>query len=689
MAVYYAGQLAEYDGMGGYKTLSEIYAYLDIMIAAHPDIMSDKMSIGNTIEGRDIWAVKISDNPDVDEDEPEVFFNSLIHANEPATVECMLYFMDYITDNYGVDPEATFIVDNREVWIVLVVNPDGYYYNEVTYPDGGGTWRKNRRDNPDASYGVDLNRNFSYMWGYDDDGSSPIYNDTRYRGEAPFSEPETQAIRDFVLSHDFEFIADYHSPGWGFIWPWSYNGQDSPDEDKFVILVDSIVAMSDYVASGQPVLANGCSGDWHYGEQTVKEKIMTFCVEVADGNLWPDPANLPAIVADNLPLSMFMCRIADSVFLADSIYTLLPPNRPSVFVEQANNDPTYRVGWVDFDGIYNRGILHELSEFQDPVVETDYANDTTAWSTSEYVYVYPSNSYSEPSCFNLYVASHLNPWMVARNPICVSEGDVFTFWATYDLDDGYGYVNVQVSTDGNNFIPIPGSITTEDDPYGYNPGYGITGRASKWIEAQFDLSEYAGECVFLKFQTYGYESSWGWFRIDDIYPVMSFQTETVVSEELTDTIYSFVNKPDGDYYYRVRSMDAQNQWGLLSNYGRVSVEAGVCFDSDGDGFGDPDHPENTCPVDNCPYVYNPDQTDSDGDGIGDACEASFVCGDANGDGHITQADVMFLIDFLHKGGPAPDPYESGDADGDGDVDKDDASYLLDYLHQDGPAPVCP
>ena len=115
----------------------------------------------------------------------------------------------------------------------------------------------------------------------------------------------------------------------------------------------------------------------------------------------------------------------------------------------------------------------------------------------------------------------------------------------------------------------------------------------------------------------------------------------------------------------------------------------VCFDTDGDGFGDPDHPENTCPDDNCPYVYNPDQADADGDGIGDACEPEYVCGDADGSGVVDQADVAYLIEYLHKGGPESFPNEAGDANGDGTIDADDISYLIAYLHQGGPDPVCP
>ena len=115
--------------------------------------------------------MKISDNPNTDEPEPEVLYTALHHAREPESLSQLIYYMWYVLENYATDPEVQALVDNTEMYFAPCINPDGYLYNEQTDPNGGGLWRKNRRDNLDGEFGVDLNRNYDFSWGYDDTGS--------------------------------------------------------------------------------------------------------------------------------------------------------------------------------------------------------------------------------------------------------------------------------------------------------------------------------------------------------------------------------------------------------------------------------------------------------------------------------------------------------------------------------------
>ncbi len=173
LASFYQKRMQKALTMGGYHTYSETGAALDSIHNQYPSITTSKIIIGYSLEGRAIWGMKISDNPGVNENEPEVLYTALIHAREPIGIEILLYFMRYLCQNYGSDSEVTYLVNNRELWFIPIINPDGYEFNRSNSPQGGGMWRKNRRLNTGGTYGVDLNRNFGYQWGYDNYGSSP------------------------------------------------------------------------------------------------------------------------------------------------------------------------------------------------------------------------------------------------------------------------------------------------------------------------------------------------------------------------------------------------------------------------------------------------------------------------------------------------------------------------------------
>jgi hypothetical protein len=153
--------------MGGYHTYSEMVAQLIQLHAQYPTLTHID-TIGYSLEDRPILAIKVSDNPDVDEDEPEVFFNGMIHAREPMTMEINLYTIQYLLEAYPYFPNVADLVNTVEAWFVPIINVDGYVYNETTNPGGGGMWRKNRQYNEDGSYGIDLNRNWAFRWGEDE-----------------------------------------------------------------------------------------------------------------------------------------------------------------------------------------------------------------------------------------------------------------------------------------------------------------------------------------------------------------------------------------------------------------------------------------------------------------------------------------------------------------------------------------
>jgi hypothetical protein len=313
----------DFGSMGGYYTFAEIVADLDEMFQLFPNLITEKYSIGTSVEGRTIWAVKISDNPNINEDEPSVGFDALVHAREPQSMATQMYFIWYLLENYGTDPAVTYLVDNREIYCVPCFNPDGYEYNRQTNPNGGGYWRKNRRNNGGGCYGVDLNRNFGYMWGYNNIGSSPDPCDDTYRGPSAFSEPEAQAIRDLAILKSYGTHFNMHSHGDYYLYPWGYIDEETPDSLTYREFASNMGSLSGYAYGTGPQLlgypSNGSVRDWMYGEQTAKNKIFGYTIEIGP-EFWPSQSLIFPIAQQNVLSNMY------HAFVAGEYVQLVSPN---------------------------------------------------------------------------------------------------------------------------------------------------------------------------------------------------------------------------------------------------------------------------------------------------------------------------------------------------------------------------
>lgn len=299
-----------------YRDYSQIRDLLILTAASYPDIVA-LHDIGDSWEktvglsDRDILAVKISDRVHEDEDEPEFLLMALHHAREWPTSETAVEVILHLTSNYGSDPRVSWLVDNREIWIVPVVNPDGLDY--ALYVDD--MWRKNRRDNLDGTFGVDLNRNYNGSengdplgaWG--GAGSSHITSSIVYCGSAPFSEPETQAIRDLVRARDFEVAFDFHTYGGDVMWPWGYTWDTTPDDAYLVDIGQQLAALNGYDAAQSIDLyaTTGDSIDWLYGGAD----IFPFLFEMGSREFHPDKSeDVLAIIYENIPPTLLGIELA-------------------------------------------------------------------------------------------------------------------------------------------------------------------------------------------------------------------------------------------------------------------------------------------------------------------------------------------------------------------------------------------
>lgn len=302
------GGVAGVDWFADFKDLAAINAYLLELAALRPDL-AQVITIGSSIESRPIRAIRIASAPG----KPAVLFDGTQHAREWVSPMTVMYIADQLVRLEGEDPEITALLARAEVIVVPVVNPDGYQFSW----DDTRLWRKNRRLNGDGSIGVDLNRNWGYQWGGEGASASPG-SDT-YRGTAPFSEPETQALRDFFLANE-SIVAtiDFHSYGQWILSPWGFSSALPPDAALHAELGASMASAIDSVNGATytpgPIYtllypASGGSVDWTYGARGA----ASFTIELRDqgqnGFILP-PSQIAPTIAENLAAALTLVDYA-------------------------------------------------------------------------------------------------------------------------------------------------------------------------------------------------------------------------------------------------------------------------------------------------------------------------------------------------------------------------------------------
>lgn len=541
--------------MGGYFKYQEMLDMLDQMAAQYPNLIKAREPITtaySTHENRPVFWLKISDNPNEDEPEPEVFYNALHHAREPNSLSQLIFYMWYLLENYDTDPEIKYLVDNTEMYFVPCINPDGYIYNETTNPDGGGMWRKNRRDNGDGTFGVDLNRNYGYQWGFDDTGSSPISNTATYRGPGPFSEPETQMIREFCLAHDFQIALNYHTFGNLLIYPWGWVDGPTSDHATFSTIGPFMARDNDFLTGfgSQTVgyTTNGGSDDWMYGEQSAKEKIYSMTPEVgpAEWGFWPAATEIDALnqacMTQNLTTAHLVLNFGlltpggeryitqkngnvlyslKKMGLAPGLLTVsLEPvsdnitnvgnavNYGMLHLEEASGGIAYLLDADIVDGeavVFNLVLDNGLYQWRQPVeliysslVETallDEAIGTSNWETNDWALT-DEQFHSAPTSFtdspdSDYASEVINEIILA-NPITVKDVTSITlsFWAKWDIEEDEDFVQVVGAVNSNTFIPLCGKYSEAGtDQQAFNsPLY--DGLQQNWVREEIDLTEW-------------------------------------------------------------------------------------------------------------------------------------------------------------------------------------------------------
>ncbi len=543
--------------LSGNLNYSELMAELNDMRAKYPNLISAPTPISSTLktaENRDVYMLRISDNPDTDEaGEPEALYTSLHHSREPVSMMQLIYTMWYLLENYGSDPFITNIVNHHELYFIPCVNPDGYNY--VSNVDNW--WRKNRRNLGGGCVGVDLNRNYSYSWGI---GSTSNCSGETYRGPNPFSEAETQMIREFCFNHEFKTAMNAHTSGGLLFHQWA-DGDPNPPADYDILRrwTHDMTKLNRFNYGDGWLLSpiGGESDDWMYAEDLAqKPKIFAFTPEISPtGGFYPPSSSIlpqcKEFVLANLTLAAYTGKYAqihdyttanisalngiltfglERLGRTDGNYTLTVTPVSSNIVSVSNNvhnfnNPGFlslnanRVDvnfTLDSKTISNEEVVfkvqlsngdftlydEEITKVFDPMVLFSDDPDTDGllnWTGNGWELT--SDSFSGSSAITESASGNYgnnqSKTLTLINPVNLSSVDsaVLQMYAKWDTERQADFVQVQISDDDKaSWTTLCGKYSKPGAPNSRQPqGEPVyEGENFAWVMEEFDLSAYTG-----------------------------------------------------------------------------------------------------------------------------------------------------------------------------------------------------
>ncbi len=351
----------------GYRSYAQMVTELMQLQSQYPGLMQTSVlgtGWGGIYAGQDIpfyqnfdhqlWAVKVSANVLQNEDEPAFFFVGEHHAREPLSTEVCMGILIHLLENYGSDPVVTNILDTSEIWIVPLLNPDGH---KIVIDQTDVWWRKNVRDNNsnqtfdhdsagNGMDGVDLNRNYGYYWGHTN--ATDYIPAATYHGPSAFSEPETQAFRDFLLGRRFLAGIGYHTYGQYVLYPYGYvEGIQAPDKIELQALAQEMASLLPGVSGGYylpgpsyglyPV--SGSLDDWAYSQTGA----FSYTIEMATQFI-PPASQVPQIVQHQVNGALAMMQRKNKKILRGHVTDAVTgaPLVARIYVEGFDDALVYR-----------------------------------------------------------------------------------------------------------------------------------------------------------------------------------------------------------------------------------------------------------------------------------------------------------------------------------------------------------
>ena len=632
---------------GGFYSMGDVKDILDIMQFFYPNLISVRKPIGNfkTYKNNSIYYVKISDHPDIDEDEPQILYTGLHHAREFISVSELIYYMWYLLENYDKNPLVKEIVDHTELYFVPVVNPDGMEYNIQGYDADNDSFtrdfRKNMRDNDSNGIfdpqidGVDLNRNYGHEWGFDDEGSSGFMGSINYRGPAPFSEPETQAIQYLVDHHHFQVALNAHSYGDLLIFPWGFNDMLTPDSLVFTNYAELMAKQNGfaYGTGTQTVgyITNGDSDDWMYGDKSIfsmtdeigdeedgfyplKDRIIPLCQSTLEMNLLAARlVNSLVQVTDETPdyiqpgvnsldLEFNRYGLLDNEILISfhplSPHILQVPNPILMDLQKFQPDERHLTFQVDNAIPYGATVKMEIICQQGEYTFRDTLSKTRAdfhtiisdsgdnllqwdniegnlWGTTNAAYKSGPVSITD-SPFGNYLPNSYQP-LTLRSMVDLTKATTAyaQFWAKWDIEDHYDYVVFQASTDGENWDNLCGEQSRLGSIFQLYEEPLYDGRQLPWVFETTDLSSYVGRLIQLRFLLVsdGFEEKDG-FYFDDFKVITVDQNSVATSDVTSAGVNVYPNPANGSFTISLPGQDGTDVE-IFNNLGMSVYQASL------------------------------------------------------------------------------------------------------------------
>lgn len=555
-------------GLGLYTTWDELVLALQELHATYPQLTRLEV-LGHSLEGREIYALKISDAPAIDDpDKADVLIVGNHHARELMSVEVPLHFARTLLTGYQQQSRLRNLVNQREVWIVPMLNPDGHTYQAQTQLRPG--WRKNRRREGDLVFGVDLNRNYPFKWGLDDVGSSGETFSNTYRGSAAFSEPETQALGRLVERHDFKIAISYHSFGELLLYPWGHTREHTtPDHDVYVALAAEMVRGNGYrpgnAYSGAIYLTNGVWDDYMYGEINAVKPTQTFAFtvelnSVGEGGFWPAEELIEPTCERLLSLNLYALEVAADVRV------VTPPMAPLLTaVQDELDDHVIHLTWEQ------PGDVARIDHYE--VFEIDPRGGPGAWQEAQGARLERDGRAVLARGVRLSDAGRLALRL---------KGVLEPLW-------DYAYVEVRAAGAGP-WTTLAGAATRQSNPTSRNEGNGLTGTLHPAVYA-FDAGAFAGQAVDVAVRLDAHGDTPRMPRLDaaiDI-PEMLAEERRVIAPDVRGNRFDVVAERPGIFAYGVTAVDLEDQrtdsqiyWFVIPEFTAVELQD-VVFELEGSG----------------------------------------------------------------------------------------------------------